>query len=166
MVQRRVICSPTMEEVGPSTRWSDEVHDNRVRQALISARLERKQRKAGLPVPLMESANTGQFLLVASAVSSVYAWMHFGRRLLDLPAVRQLRSVVFGKAAAPRTTGGASTSASSSSTNTYAGPSKAAGKAAASRAARAAVKPLPAGSPLLQVCVPLQLLAVDAAWHE
>lgn len=154
MVQRRAVCSVDLEEVGPSSRWSDEIQSNRVRQALILAKAERNRRRQGKPVPVMENAGTGQFLAMATAVSSVYVWLRFGRKLLDLPAVQQLRRTLFGKTAVPRTTGGASTSSTStSSASTSVRPGRAAANAAASRAARATVKPLPPNSPVLAMPV-------------
>ncbi|EFJ52182.1 hypothetical protein VOLCADRAFT_103199 [Volvox carteri f. nagariensis] len=82
--------------------WSDEVHNNRYQAAIARATAERKWRKRGLPVPVMETAQTGPLLAMVAVTSGLIAWQHWATplraALAQHPLVQQFRSLIFGPA--------------------------------------------------------------------
>ncbi|GIL72766.1 hypothetical protein Vretimale_4470 [Volvox reticuliferus] len=80
--------------------WSDEVQNNRYQAAIARATAERKLRKRGLPVPVMETAQAGPLLAMVTVASGLVVWQHWNAPLKAAlarnPLVQQFRSLIFG----------------------------------------------------------------------
>ncbi|KXZ56587.1 hypothetical protein GPECTOR_1g528 [Gonium pectorale] len=90
--------------------WADEVHNSRFQTAIARATAERRLRKRGLPVPVMETAKVGPVVAMVALASSLLAWQQWGGQvkaaMAHNPLVQQFRSLVFGSgASAPRQVG-------------------------------------------------------------
>lgn len=138
--------------------WTDEVHERRTQSVMGLARAERRVRKRGLPVPVLETAQPGALLAMVAAVSGLYAWQLFGgavrRSFAHNPLVQQFKALVLGT---PTQRLGAKRGAAHGTSTGAKGPSSAGSgggmpkaKAAAAAMARAAAatqqQPQQAGS--------------------
>jgi hypothetical protein len=78
--------------------WSDEVHESRMAAELNLARAERRVRKRGFPVPVLETAEPSPFLALAVVASGLYAWQHFGPAvgsfMAQNPLFQSLKSLI------------------------------------------------------------------------
>ncbi|GLC35714.1 hypothetical protein PLESTB_000486700 [Pleodorina starrii] len=89
--------------------WSEEVHNNRYHAAVSLATAERRLRKRGLPVPVLETAQGGPLMAMVAVASGLVAWQRWGTpvrsALAQNPLVQQFRTLIFGtSSSAPRPT--------------------------------------------------------------
>lgn len=148
--------------------WTDEVHGNRFRSAIVTATAERKLRKRGLPVPVMPTSQSGPLLAMVAVASGLVAWQRWGptvRSALERnPVVQQLRELVFGPASssgprqvAAKTTGGSGKAGSGAS-------GKVSGSSSGAKvAARKAAVPTPTAAQLAAAAAEARILASAGA---
>eukprot|EP00197_Chlamydomonas_leiostraca_P015526 CAMPEP_0202867496 /NCGR_PEP_ID=MMETSP1391-20130828/9468_1 /ASSEMBLY_ACC=CAM_ASM_000867 /TAXON_ID=1034604 /ORGANISM="Chlamydomonas leiostraca, Strain SAG 11-49" /LENGTH=197 /DNA_ID=CAMNT_0049547545 /DNA_START=15 /DNA_END=608 /DNA_ORIENTATION=+ len=155
--------------------WSEDVHSQRVAQAVATARRERHLKRKGVPVKVAPNASPVAFVLAAGAAAGFVAFRIYEKQLRsiqwkELPVIKQFSQLITGEGLSVGSKGGSSgvrpkpraaaapakVSASgkakpvmkpASSTSSVPTPALAAGAAALQRAAEASKPPPPPAAP-------------------